>query len=157
MIRDHFPLQLRVKLRLPLHIPGTQIVRMRHILPALLLCLGLLHLRAADEPLIPAALNAILPKIHAGMTVREVEAALAPAYPGVKGQMGVWSGQTGYVDYKLGENFTLSVSSATRDGKEVVHDDLLFYLINHAAKHRVDIKSYFWESPAQKKTKFLGQ
>ena len=122
---------------------------------ALLFCIGLLYSRAADEPLIPAALNAILPKIHAGMTIQEVEAVLAPAYPGAKGRMGLWSGQTGYIDYKLGEQFTLSVSSITRDGKERVHDDLLFYVHNYAAKHRVDIKSYFYESPNQKKTKFL--
>ena len=133
------------------------ILLMKPILLALLLCIALPHLRATDEPLIPAALNAILPKIRAGMTVREVEAVLAPAFPGVKSQMGVWSGQTGYMDYKLDDKFTLSVSFATRKGGEVVHEDLLFYVFNHAAKHRVDIKSYFWESPAQKKTKFIGQ
>ena len=122
-----------------------------------LFCIGVLHLHAADEPLIPAALNAILPKIHAGMTVAEVEAVLTTAYPGVKGQMSLWSGQSGYIDYKLDERFTLSVASATVDKKTVVHDDLLFYLVNYSAKHRVDIKSYFWDSPSQKKTKFIGQ
>ena len=94
---------------------------MKHQIIAFLFCFGLLHSLAADEPLIPAALNAVLPKIHVGMTIREVEAALAPAYPKVKGQMGIWSGQTGYIDYKLDERHTLSVSSITRDGKEVVH------------------------------------
>ena len=128
---------------------------MKHTILALLFCIGLLHSHAADEPLIPAALNAILPKIRGGMTVAEVEAVLTTAYPGVKGQMSLWSGQTGYIDYKLDERFTLSVSSATVDKKTVVHDDLLFYLHNYAAKHRVDIKSYFYESPAQKKTKFF--
>ena len=91
------------------------------------------------------------------MTVAEVEAVLTTAYPGVKGQMSLWSGQTGYIDYKLDERFTLSISSATVDKKTVVHDDLLFYLVNHSAKHRVDIKSYFWDSPTQKKTKFIGK
>ena len=130
---------------------------MRHTIFALLFCIGLLHLHAADEPLIPSALNVILPKIHGGMTVAEVEAVLTTAYPGVKGQMSLWSGQTGYIDYKLDERFTLSISSATVDKKTVVHDDLLFYLVNHSAKHRVDIKSYFWDSPTQKKTKFIGK
>ena len=64
---------------------------MKHPIIAFLFCFGLLHSLAADEPLIPAALNAVLPKIHVGMTIREVEAALAPAYPKVKGQMGRWS------------------------------------------------------------------
>jgi len=39
---------------------------MKHPIIAFLFCFGLLHSLAA-EPLIPAALNAILPKIHAGM------------------------------------------------------------------------------------------
>ena len=128
---------------------------MKHTILALLFCIGLLHSHAADEPLIPVALNAILPKIRGGMSVAEVEAVLTTAYPGVKGEMSLWSGQSGYIDYKLDERFTLSVSSATVDKKTVVHDDLLFYLQNRTAKHRVDIKSYFYESPAQKKTKFF--
>ena len=130
---------------------------MKHAFIILLCCIGFSHSHGADEPLIPAALNAILPKIHAGMTIQEVEAVLAPAYPNAKGQMSVWSGQTGYIDYKLDERFTLSIASITLDGKERVHDDLLFYVHNHAAKHRVDIKSYFYESPAQKKTKFIDR
>lgn len=120
-----------------------------------LFCIGLLHSHASDEPLIPAALNSILPKIHGGMTVPEIEVLLAPAYPKAKGQVTIWDGQTGYVDYTLDDQFSLSISSITRDGKIVVHNDLLFYLHNYAAKHRVDIKSYFYESPTQKKTKFL--
>ena len=36
--------------------------------------------------------------------------------------MGTWSGQTGYVDYKLDERFSLSISSITRGGKEVMHE-----------------------------------
>lgn len=115
---------------------------MKHQIIAFLFCFGLLHLLAADEPLIPAALNAVLPKIHVGMTIREVEAALAPAYPKVKGQMGIWSGQTGYIDYKLDERHTLSVSSITRDGKEVVHDEILLYLFDWPTKRHLDLKIY---------------
>jgi hypothetical protein len=118
---------------------------MKHQIIAFLFCFGLLHSLAADEPLIPAALNAVLPKIHVGMTIREVEAALAPAYPKVKGQMGIWSGQTGYIDYKLDERHTLSVSSITRDGKEVVHDEILLYLFDWPTKRRLDLKIYEWE------------
>ncbi len=126
---------------------------MKHTLLILLFCLGLLPSHAADdEPLIPAALNAILPKIHAGMTVRQVETVLAPAYPKVKGQMGDWSGQTGYIEYQLDGRYTLSVSSITRDGKEVVHDEILFYLKDWPSKRRFDIKIYDWEKQADKKT-----
>ena len=113
---------------------------MKHTILALLFCIGLLHLHAADEPLIPAALNAVLPGIHAGMTIPEVEAVLSAAYPGVKGQTGHWSGQTGYVDYKLNERTTLSVSSITRDGKNVVHFEILFYIFDWPSKRRVDVQ-----------------
>lgn len=123
---------------------------MKHQIIAFLFCFGLLHSLAADEPLIPAALNAVLPKIHVGMTIREVEAALAPAYPKVKGQMGIWSGQTGYIDYKLDERHTLSVSSITRDGKEVVHDEILLYLFDLPTKRRLDLKICEWEKQADK-------
>ena len=124
---------------------------MKHTILAFLFCFGLLDSRAADEPLIPAALNAVLPKIHAGMTIRQVEAVLAPAYPKVKGQMSNWSGQTGYIDYKLDERHTLSVSSITRDGKEVVHDEILLYLYDWPSKRRLDLKVYEWEKQADKK------
>lgn len=123
---------------------------MKHQIIAFLFCFGLLHSLAADEPLIPAALNAVLPKIHVGMTIREVEAALAPAYPKVKGQMGIWSGQTGYIDYKLDERHTLSVSSITRDEKEVVHDEILLYLFDLPTKRRLDLKICEWEKQADK-------
>ena len=123
---------------------------MKTIILALFYCVGLIHLHAADEPLIPVVLNAVLPKIHARMTIREVESVLAPAYPKVKGQMGTWSGQTGYIDYKLDERHTLSVSSITRDGKEVVHDEILLYLYDWPAKRRLDLKIYEWEKQADK-------
>ena len=98
--------------------------------------------------MIPVALNAVLPKIHARMTVREVEAVLAPAYPKVKGRMGNWSGQNGYIDYKLDERYSVSVSSVTREGKEVVHDEILIYLYDWPAKRRLDLKVYEWEKKA---------
>ena len=83
------------------------------------------HTQAADEPLIPTPLNEVLLKIRPGMATNQVVSALSTAYPKVAGHRGDWSGQTGYVDYKLDERFTLSISSVTRNGKEVVHDDLL--------------------------------
>ncbi len=125
---------------------------MKHTILVFLFCVGLLHSRAADEPLIPVALNAVLPQIHVGMTILQVEAVLAPAYPKVKGQMGVWSGQTGYIDYKLDERHTLSVSSITRNGKEVVHDEILLYLYDWPSKRRLDLKVFEWEKLADKKS-----
>jgi len=123
---------------------------MKTVILALFYCVGSIHLHAADAPLIPVALNAVLQKIHARMTIREVEAVLAPAYPNVKGQMGDWSGQSGYIEYKLDERYTLSVSSGTREGKEVVHDEILFYLYDWPSKRRLDLKVYEWEKQADK-------
>ena len=61
------------------------------------------------------------------------------------------------MDCNLDDKFTRSVASATRDGKTVVHEELLFHLVNQTAKHHVDIKGSFWDDAAQKKTKFIGQ
>ncbi|HSI13065.1 MAG TPA: hypothetical protein VK961_13530 [Chthoniobacter sp.] len=105
---------------------------------------------AADELLIPVALNPLVPKIHAGMTSDEVEKVLATEYPGVKRQLGDWSGTTGYVEYRLSERYTLSVSSTMRNGHEVVHDEILLYLYDWPAKRRLDLKVFDWEKLEKK-------
>ena len=120
------------------------------ILTLLFCCRTALHTQAADEPLIPTPLNEVLLKIRPGMATNQVVSALSTAYPKVAGHMGDWSGQTGYVDYKLEERFTLSISSVTRNGKEVVHDDLLMYLYDWRSKRRVDIKLYYWDGQSHK-------
>ena len=111
---------------------------------------GLLHSIVAEEPLIPIALNAVLPNIHSGMSIRDVETALSAAYPKVKGQMGDWSGGTGYIEYKLDERYTFSISSITRNGEKVVHDEILFYLYDWPNKRRLDLKLFEWEKQADK-------
>ena len=126
------------------------ILSLKHSILVLLFCL-VPHLHAADEPLIPVALNGILPKIHSQMTIIEVEAVLSPAYPNVKGEMNLWSGQTGYIEYKLDERFSLWVSSITQDGKQVVHDEILLYLYDWPAKRSMDLKVYEWEKQSDKK------
>lgn len=99
-----------------------------------------LQVHAADEPLIPTPLNDVLFKIRPGIATNQVLAVLSPAYSKVVSRMGNWSGQTGHIDYKLDDRFTLSISSITRDGKEVVHDDLLMYLFDWQTKRRIDLK-----------------
>ena len=112
---------------------------------------ALLHSIAAEEPLIPVALNAVLPNIHSGMSIHDVEIALSAAYPNVKGHMGDWSGQTGYIEYKLDERYSLSVSSITRSGKEVVHDEIHIYLYDWPNRRRLDLKLFEWEKQGEKK------
>jgi hypothetical protein len=132
----------------------TNISDAMHLLrPAILVilfCVGLLHSIAAEEPLIPVGLNGVLLKIRSGISIRDVEIALSAAYPKVQGHMGDWSGQTGYIDYKLDERYWLSVSSITRNGKEVVDDKILFYLYDRPNKRRVEIKLFEWEKQVDK-------
>jgi len=65
--------------------------------------------------------------------------------------VGKVQGQTVYIDYKLDERHTLSVSSITRDGKELVHDEILLYLYDWSSKRRLDLKIYEWEKQTAKK------
>ena len=126
---------------------------MKHTILTILLSFCLLHSQAADEPLIPAALNAVLPKIQPRMTIREVEAVLATAYPNAKGGILDISGATGYIAYQLNERFILSVTLAVRDGKEVVHDDMQLILHDGSSKRRLDLKVFEWEKPKEKQPK----
>jgi len=112
--------------------------------------IALLQAAAADEPLIPAPLNDVLPRIQPGMNTNQVVALLSRSYPKVTGHMGEWSGQTGYFDYKLNDRFTLSVSSVMRNGNELVHDDLLFYVFDWQTRRRVDIRLYHWDGQSRK-------
>ena len=93
------------------------------ILTFLFCCLATIQTQAADEPLIPTPLNNVLLTIRPGMTTNQVESVLSTSYLKVKSRRGNWSGTTGYIEYQLDERFTLSVSSFTQDGKEVVQDD----------------------------------
>ncbi len=90
------------------------------------LCFSVLPLHAADELLIPTELNALAPKIRAGMTIREVEALLSMAFPKVKGKRGLWPGQTGFIDYQLDDQTALSVASTGQAGQELVDQNILF-------------------------------
>ena|SRR5437879_3160487 len=125
---------------------------MKTFIPAFLFCcFTAIQTQAADEPLIPTPLNNVLLRIRPGMTTNQVLAVLSPSYPKVTARMGDWSGQTGYIDYKLDERHTLSVSSIARDGKEVVHEEILLYLYDWPSKRRLDLKVYQWEKQAAKK------
>jgi hypothetical protein len=126
------------------------ISRMTSIIAFCICCLALLQAGAADEPLIPAPLNTVLLKVQPGMSTNQILAVLSPSYPKVSGHMGDWSGQTGYFEYKLDKRFTLSVSSIMRNGKELVHDDLLLYIFDWQTKRRVEIKLYSWDGQPRK-------
>jgi hypothetical protein len=98
-----------------------------------------------DQSLIPPPLNALLPRISGGMTPKEVKKLLATAYPKVEYRLGVWSGQTGYLDFQLNDRYTVSVAGqSVRDRGTVVHPDIHIYVFDHPNKQRVEIKRYHW-------------
>ena len=123
---------------------------MKSIIIPILCFVGPLTLPGAEEPFIPVALNAVLPKIHARMTIGEVKAVLTPAYPKLEVRMGPWSGGVGEIAYKLTERYTVSISAITREGKDVVHDEFDISLQDWSAKRRIDLKIYNWEKQADK-------
>ena len=94
---------------------------MKAIIISLLCFIALLPLRADEAPRIPNALNSLMPKIHAGMTVHEVESVLSTAYPKVKVEKRNWGDDWGDIVYQLDERFVLSIFFKDRgDGKQVV-------------------------------------
>ena len=113
-----------------------------------ILFLGLLTLSAlaADEPLIPASLNTLLPKITAGMKSEDIKALLLKTYPKVERQVGHWSGQTGYLGFRLDDRFSFMVAAHTSgDGQQVVSQDALIYVFDRLRKHRIEIIHYQWD------------
>lgn len=102
----------------------------------------------ANGPLLPIALNEILPRIDVGMTRKQVVSLLAEKYPAVKAAQGVWSGQSGYMDFILDERYRLSVSAlGTPQGNEspTVNKDFIVYIFDQSVKQRIEIKQYHWQ------------
>jgi hypothetical protein len=107
---------------------------------------AVLSVRATDEPLIPAPLNAVLPKITAGMTREDMKKVLSAAYPKLELQDGPWSGQTGYIGFRLDAQYSV-MFSAKMDPKqrEVVSSSSQLSVFDRVHKLRLDITRYHWE------------
>jgi len=115
-------------------------------------------LQAADEPLIPSAINERLPKIVAGMPYSEIEKVFSSAYAKAKARLGLWSGQTGYIDVQLDERYSISVAAQNGPKDEpVVHKDVLIYVYDHDRKHRVEIKTYDWGNQPEQRAPEKGK
>jgi len=107
---------------------------------------AVLSVRAADEPLIPASLNALLPKITAGMTHEDIKAVLSSAYPKLELQDGPWSGQTGYIGFKLDAQYSVMFSAKLgAKQREVVSSNAQISVFDRVHKLRLDIARYYWE------------
>jgi hypothetical protein len=99
---------------------------------------------SADEPLIPATLNTLLPKVKAGMTISQVESVLSVSYTNVTSQVADSTYyMTGYVSYKLDDRYTLSVRflnvGTGRKITPLVDQNMLFYIYDGQTRHRVGI------------------
>jgi hypothetical protein len=96
------------------------------------------------EPLIPPTLNAILPMIHVGLTQGQIVMLLTKKYPSVKATPGLWSGQSGYMEFILDTRYRLSVSAVGSESP-TVNDDFIIYIVDTPAKQRIEIKHYRWK------------
>jgi len=129
---------------------------------ATILCLAAFAVRsvcAENEPLVPAPLNSVLPRIKAGMTAGEARAQLTNAYPKVQLALGVWSGQTGYVDFRLDDRYTVSFAARNptngtlNESAAILSENLLTYIFDHQRKHRLEISHYQWDATPDSKPK----
>ena len=109
-------------------------------------CAPVISVRAADEPLIPKQFNALLPKIIAGMTHEDIKKVLSLDYPKLELQDGPWSGQTGYIGFKLDERYSV-MFAAGMDTKrqEVVSSNAQVSVFDRMQKLCLDITRYSWE------------
>lgn len=101
---------------------------------------------AEEEPLLPASINALLPKIKAGMTAEEIKAVVVKSYPKAESRVGPWSGGTGSLGCRLDDRFSFSIAAHTNsDGKQVVSADARIYIFDWQHKRRLEIVPYQWE------------
>lgn len=117
---------------------------MKLTISALFLSIVLLNTCAAEEPLIPAVVNAVLPQIRPGMSIQEVERLFFPFYPAVKGTKGDWSGKTGCIAYRLDDRYTICIDSILRDNQPVTSEDLSFNFSDQLKGQRGDFKLVTW-------------
>jgi len=108
---------------------------------------------ATDEPLLPDGVNQILGRIHPNMSEAEVEKIVKKIYPDAKTTTGPWSGQTGFVEFKLTARYSISVAEYN-DPKDFnlrfVHADMILYVYDWDTKRRINISFYKWDE--EKKT-----
>jgi hypothetical protein len=101
--------------------------------------------KASAKPVIDVPL---LFQVRPDMTEAELAKLVQSQFPDAKPSPGDWSGQTGYVDFRLNSQYTLSVSEYN-DPKDFnlrfVHADTIVYLLDQEAKRRMNISFYKWE------------
>ena len=114
---------------------------------------------AGDEALLPDGINQILGRITSDMRETDVQALFRQYYPDAEGMVGNWSGQTGYVDYKLTPKHTVSISMynpPTDITHRYVHSSMTFYIYDWETKSRLIFSIYKWDEGNNNRTEQPG-
>ena len=97
---------------------------------------------------LPEDVSKILNQVRPNMPEAELARTVAKQYPDAKQSSGSWSGQTGYVEFKLSSRYSLSVAEYN-DPKDFnlrfVHKDMTLYLYDWELKRRMNISFYKWD------------
>ena len=115
---------------------------MKTICIALALLAGAVASIAADAPLMPDAINQILGRIEADMPEAKVEKLIQKYYPTAELRRSVWSGQTGYVEFKLTDRFSISIaeySDPKNHESRFVHANMILYVYDWVLQQRIKI------------------
>jgi hypothetical protein len=125
---------------------------MKHFLCILIFLGVVISGRGTDEPLIPEALNALLSKITAGMTPEEVSKLLSTAYPKLQRADGGWSGQGGWIGFRLDERYTVEVSAYNDTKNRVfISTNPALSVFDGMAQVRFDITRFDWGAASREK------
>jgi len=103
---------------------------------------------AGDGPLFPDGASQILGRIQPGMSEAQVEEIVRIYYPDASRTVGIWSGQTGYVDFRLTSRYSISVAEYN-DPEDFnfrfVHADMILYVYDWELNRRINISFYDWD------------
>jgi hypothetical protein len=120
---------------------------MKILLVAFILALSVTSVSAADETLLPDGVNKILGQIRSKMPEAEAEKIVQTYYPGTKAALGDWSGQTGYVEFKLSTRYSISIAEYN-DPKDFNHRfvsaDMIMYVYDWESKRRINVSFHQW-------------
>ena len=128
---------------------------MKYIAAIIVILTAITCAYAGDEALLPDNINQILGRITPDMSEHNVQALFRQYYPNAEGMVGDWSGQTGYVDYKLTPKHTVSISmynTPTNIDHRYVHSSMIIYIFDWETKSRLNLSIYKWDEGKDKRT-----
>ena len=103
---------------------------------------------AVEGPLFPDGVNQILGRIQSDMNETQVEEIVKIYYPDAIRAGGIWSGQTGYVDFELTSRYSISVAEYNDPedyNSRFVHADMILYVYDWELNQRINISFYNWD------------